>query len=72
MKQKELMQVFEANRLEEVKDLLCLYGSILDVIDWQEQNGDFCREYLVTHCGIKWDIRMKNGEILSAGYNVAQ
>ena len=70
MKQKELMQAFEANQLDEAKDILCLYGSIVKLTEWQDENDSFCREYIITHCNIKWDIRMKNGEVRSVGYNI--
>ena len=71
MKQKELMQAFEANQLDEAKTILCLYGSIVKLTDWQDTNSIFCREYLIAHQGIVWDVRMQNGEVMSVGYNVA-
>lgn len=71
MKQKELMQAFEANQLGEAKAILCLYGSIVKLTDWEDANSIFCRDYLISHQGIVWDIRMKNGEVMSVGYNVA-
>lgn len=71
MTQKQLIEAFDENRLDETKGVLCTYGDIVKLSDWQDENGIFCREYLISHHGIIWDVRMQNGEVMSIGYNVA-
>jgi len=73
MNKRQIVKAYNNGLLDELKQQLVRYGTIVKTKDWESNHGDrydgCWRLYHITHHGMQWKIEMHNGEVKSIGHN---
>lgn len=73
MNKRQIVKAYDKGHLDEVKNQLVRYGTIVKLKDWESNHGDLYdgawRLYHIEHHEMQWKIKMHNGEVKSVSHN---